>query len=239
MATATMDLITEPRVHRWTREEYYKMGEAGMFEGKHVELIEGEVIDRYEDPDPRVHLWTREEYYRMAEIGLFQGKRVELLEGQVIEMSAMKSPHATAVTLTAEALRTAFGQGWFVRVQAPLAIAMGMGADPEPDLAVIEGEVRDYKDMHPKTADLVVEVSDTTLRYDRKRKASFYARAWIDDYWIVNLKQRRLEVFRNPVPDALAPVGFKYRDKQIFKAGETVAPLAKPGAVMAVADLLP
>jgi len=235
MVTTTIELTTEPKVHRWTLEEYYKMADAGLFRGKHVELIEGEVIDK--DDVPRVHLWTRREYYRLAEIGLFEGKRVELIEGQVIEMSAMKSLHATAVTLAAEALRKAFGEGWFVRVQAPLAI--GGPTDPEPDIAVIEGDVRDYKGAHPKNADLVVEVSDTTLTYDRKRKASLYARAWIEDYWILNLNRRQLEVFHNPIADALASAGFKYRDRQIFKAGESVSPLAKLEVAIAVADLLP
>lgn len=230
-----VELIVEPHVHRWTREEYYKMGDAGLFFGKHVELIEGQIIDK--EDVPRVYLWTREEYYRMAEIGLFEGKRVELIEGQVIEMSAMKSPHVTGVTLAAEVLRVAFGEEWFVRVQAPLAI--GVGGDPEPDIAVIAGSIRDYKDEHPKNADLVVEVSDTTLKYDRKRKASLYARAWIDEYWIINLKQRQLEVFRDPITDARAPLGFKYANRQIFKEGETVSPEAKPEAVIAVADLLP
>jgi Uma2 family endonuclease len=229
----------DPKVHLWTREEYYKMADAGLFSQKHVELIAGQVLERYEDPDPRPYLWTREEYYRMLEIGLFEGKRVELIEGQVIEMSAMKSPHATALRLVSEALRPVFANECFLSIQSPLRMTLGTEADPEPDVAVIEGNIRDYTNEHPSTAWLVVEISETTLRYDRGRKASLYARAMIEEYWIVNLKQRQLEAYRHSIQDALAPLGFKYRDNQILKAGETVSPMMKPDAVVAVADLLP
>jgi Uma2 family endonuclease len=233
------DVEEEPKVHLWTRDEYYKMADAGLFFQKHVELIEGQVLERYEDPDPRPYLWTRDDYYRMLEVGLFEGKRVELIEGQVIEMSAMKSPHATALSLVAEALRPVFADECFIRVQSPLRMTLGTEADPEPDIALIEGNIRDYANEHPSTAWLVVEISETTLKYDRNRKASIYARAMIDEYWIVNLKQRQLEVYRHSTQDAIAPLGFKYRDKLILKAGDTVSPMMKPEAVIAVADLLP
>jgi len=240
MATPQVQFTVEPQaphIHKWTCEEYHELAEAGLFNEKHVELIEGEIIDK--DGAPRAHLWTRDEYYRMGEIGLFRDRRVELIEGQVIEMSALGSPHVTAVTLATQTLRDAFGSGWVVRVQAPLNIRMGMGADPEPDIAVVEGDIRDYKDEHPQTADLLVEIADSSVKYDRQRKGSLYARAWVEDYWIVNLKKRQLEVYRNPITDATAPFGFKYRDKLIFKQGDSVSPLAKPDASIAVADLLP
>lgn len=240
MATAQVQIIVKPEtphVHQWTCEEYHKMAEASLFNGQRVELIEGEIIDK--ESLPRVHLWTRAEYYRMGKIGLFRDKRVELIEGQVIDMSAMGSPRVTAVMLATRAVGNAFGEGWAVRVQAPLKITLGMGADPEPDVAVVEGDIRDCKNEHPQTAALLIEVADTSVKYDRQRKGSLYARAWIDDYWIINLKKRQLEVYRNPITDALAPFGFKYRDKAIFKEGDSVAPLAKPDSLIAVADLLP
>lgn len=233
------DIEDEPKVHLWTREEYYKMADAGLFFEKHVELIEGQVLERYEDPDPRPYLWTREEYYRMLEIGLFEGKHVEFIEGQIIEMSAMKSPHATALRLVAEALRPVFADECFLSIQSPLRMTLGTQADPEPDVAVIHGNIRDYVNEHPSTAWLVVEISETTLRYDRNRKASIYARAMIDEYWILNLKHKQLEVYRYSIQDALAPLGFKYRDKLILKSGDSVSPLTKSEAKIAVADLLP
>src|SRR5688572_18115832 len=111
--------------------------------------------------EPLVHLWTCDEYFKMAAIGLFDQKRVELLEGQVIEMSPMGSLHVTAVTLAADLLRAAFPSGWVVRVQGPL-MTSAIGA-PEPDVALVQGHARDYKDSHPTTAALIIEVADSSL----------------------------------------------------------------------------
>lgn len=187
--------------------------------------------------EPRAHLWTRGEYYKMAEAGLFEGRHVELIEGQVIEMSPMGSLHATAVALTARALEKAFGQGYFVRWQIPLAASEI--SEPEPDVAVIAGDVRDYREAHPTTAFLIVEIADTSLAYDRTHKASVYAKAGIADYWVVNLIDRQLEVRRNPLPDAAQPFGFGYADVKILSAADSISPLSMPQATVAVADLLP
>lgn len=180
--------------------------------------------------EPQVHLWTRDEYLKMAEIGLFEGRRVELIEGQIIDMTPMGSEHITCITLADDALRKAFGTGYFIRIQGPLDL--GELSEPEPDLAVITGHVRDYRESHPTTAALLIEVSDTTLTYDRRNKASLYAKARIRDYWIINLNDRQLEVYRNPTNDT-------YMDRQIVKADGTITPLAAPQSVIAVADLLP
>ncbi len=185
---------------------------------------------------PRVHQWTRDEFYKMDEAGLFDGKRVELIEGQVIEMSAIYGPHATAVTLADETLREIFGRGWVVRVQNPLSFET---SDPQPDVAVIVGKARDFRDTHPATAALIIEVADSSLIYDRNYKSSLYAKAGIADYWIVNLQDEWLEVHRRPIANAKAQFGFSYADIRIFKAGDNVSPLAKPKAMIAVADLLP
>ena len=187
--------------------------------------------------EPRIHQWTRDEYYKMAEAGLFDGKHVELIEGQVIEMSPMGSPHITAVTLVGDVLRQVFMVGYFVRVQGPLDC--GELSEPEPDVAVIVGNVRDYTDAHPTTAALVVEVADTSLAYDRTTKASLYAKAGTADYWIVNLIERRLEVYRHPTIDAAQPYGFGYAEITVFTATDNVAPLAMPQALIAVAEVLP
>src|SRR6185503_17019182 len=99
------------------------------------------------DP-PQVHQWTRDEYYKMAEAGLFAGKHVELIEGRIIEMSPMGSVHATSVSLAGDALRSVISQGFFTRSQMPLDL--GQLSEPEPDIAVITGEARDYTNAHPK-----------------------------------------------------------------------------------------
>lgn len=186
---------------------------------------------------PRPHRWTREEYYKMGEEGFFQDQRVELIEGEVIEMSPVYAPHATSVTATAEVLRAVFGKGWVIREEKPLGL--GINSDPEPDVAVVAGKLGDFKDAHPTTAALVIEVADSSLSYDRTQKASLYAKAGITDYWIVNLQERQIEVHRRPIVDANARFGFGYADKMIFKEGDSVKPLAKPKASIAVADLLP
>ena len=112
--------------------------------------------------------------------------------------------------------------------------------EPEPDVSVVQGTERDYIGTgHPTTAMLIVEVSDTTLRYDRGTKASLYAKHGIADYWIVNLEDGRVEVHRQPVADAKARFRMRYDNVTIHQKGEFVAPLAMPAARVAVSDLLP
>jgi Uma2 family endonuclease len=187
---------------------------------------------------PQVRHWTREEYLRMAEAGIFApGERVELIEGEIIAMTPQKSPHAAAIWLAQEALRLAFGTGFHVRSQLPLTL--GPNSEPEPDAAVVRGTARDYVDSHPTKAILVVEVADTTLEFDRGRKAAMYARVGIPEYWIVNLPERVLEVYRDPDPLPDRPAEHAYRSIRRLGPPDTVAPLSSPGAHVRVADLLP
>jgi Uma2 family endonuclease len=185
--------------------------------------------------EPARRLWTREEYYRMADLGLFHGQRTELIGGEVIVLSPQKHRHYAAKDKAAEQLKIAFGEGYWVREQGP--VQCGDFSEPEPDVSVVSGTRDDYTD-HPTHAVLVVEVSDKTLRFDRTRKASLYARSGFPEYWIVNLIDRVLEVYRSPVDDDSQPFGARYADVQRFAPGQTVAPLEKPDAAIAVADLL-
>lgn len=178
-----------------------------------------------------LYRWTREEYYQLADQGFFPpDKRVELIDGVIYEMSPQKSPHATGILIVTEALRAAFPQGHQIRVQLPLAL--DDHSEPEPDLAVVAGGPRDYVEDHPETAVLIVEVSHRSSFHDRERKRSRYARSAIPEYWIVDVAGKQLEVYRNPGEGG-------YQTRLILKAGDTVSPLASPGAVIAVADLLP
>ncbi len=183
----------------------------------------------------KIHRWTKDEYYKLAELGFFQEKRVELIDGEIIEMAPMKSPHATSVSLLNSELRKFFDKGFNVRSQLPLSF--GKANEPEPDLAIVKGEIRDYAKSHPKKAELVVEVSDATLSYDRNRKASLYAENKIQDYWILNLNGRCLEVYRKPKKDK--KIGFIYSERTIFTEEDTVSPLADPKAKIKIADILP
>lgn len=185
---------------------------------------------------PQTYLWTCEQFHALGEEGFFDGQRAILMEGEIIAMPPMKAPHQTAVSLAAEAARTAFGTGFFVREQGPFDI--GEATDPEPDVAVVAGTIRDFATGHPSHSALIIEVSDATLAYDRLQKASLYAKAGVADYWIVNVKARQIEVHRQPVEDAAQPFGFGYADVTVHGAEAVVQPLAAPRPV-AVAALLP
>ena len=106
-------------------------------------------------------------------------------------------------------------------------------------VAIIAGDLRDYKDAHPTTAILIVEVAEALLAYDRTEKASLYAKAGIQDYWVLNLINRRLEVRRTPIVDPTQPFGSGYASLTILTETDFVTPLAMPQAKIAVADLLP
>ncbi len=189
----------------------------------------------FENESVKVRLWTRDEYYKMAELGFFHGKRVELIEGEIIEMLPMKSPHTTGISLAGEILRGVFADGFVIRVQAPLSFS-GI-TEPEPDVAVVKGKIRDFTDAHPKTAELIVEVSDATLRYDRTKKAALYAKNKIQEYWILNVKNRSLEVYHRSIRDK--KLGFIYTEIQILTEKDAVAPLVAPEAKIKIADILP
>jgi Uma2 family endonuclease len=184
-------------------------------------------------------LWTREEFERAGELGLFKpGERLELIEGEIIrKVAPMKTPHASGIRAVNEALEAVFLEGYVVSVQLPFAL--GKRNEPEPDISVLTGHWRDYVKEHPSTALLIVEVADTTLHFDRTRKAAVYARAGILDYWIVNLQDRMLEVHREPGPMTDQPLGYHYRSITRLTEMDTVSPLAMPNASIAVADLLP
>ena len=182
--------------------------------------------------------WTRLEYQKMGDAGVFlPGERVELIDGEILEVTPQKSRHATVVTLVGDALRIAFASGFHVRIQLPLAL--DPYSEPEPDVAVIVGSPRDYRESHPTSAVLVVEVADTSLEHDRKRKGSLYARSGLSDYWVLNLLDRCLEVYRDPIPDAAAPYGWRYRTVQRFGAADVICPIASSNARVRVEDLLP
>jgi len=186
----------------------------------------------------RTRRWTRKEYERLVELGIIRDDEpIELIGGQLIVAEPKGSPHATAVELTAQALRVAFGPGWAVRAQNP--IALDDESEPEPDVLVVPGTLRDYRDAHPSSAALVVEVSETTLAFDRRHKASLYARAGVADYWIVNLVDRRLEVHRHPIADSSAEFGWRYAGVTILSLDASVSPLARPDAAVPVSALFP
>jgi Uma2 family endonuclease len=162
---------------------------------------------------------------------------VELIDGDIVTVTPQKSRHATAVRLTEIALRHAFGEHVDVRTQLPLAL--DPASEPEPDVAVVTGSPRDYRDAHPATALLIVEVADASLLFDRTTKTSLYARGGIADYWLLNLVEEVVEVYRNPQRSTDAPPGWHFAAVERYGPQDRVAPLARPDRLIAVQDLLP
>jgi Uma2 family endonuclease len=177
-----------------------------------------------------IHRWTRKNYERMAIEGLFApDARVELIDGIVYDKAPQSAPHVSGVHRTLKALERVFPDS-YIRVHAPLALADD--SEPEPDLAVIQGTILDYAVEHPTTALLVVEIADSSLAHDQGLKIRLYARCGIPEAWLLNVPAKTLEVYRDPVEDV-------YRTRQILRTGETVSPLVRPEAQIAVSDLFP
>ena len=169
---------------------------------------------------PSAHRFTRDEYHRMAEAGLFRDERVELLDSEIITMSPKSSGHAFAVSRLMQLLVRKLGSTAIVRIQDP--IVLDDWSEPEPDVAVCDLVRDDYRHAHPRADQirLVIEVAESSLAYDRTRKARAYATAEIPEYWIVDLVDRRVEILsgldretqcyrecRNALPGDSLPLG--------------------------------
>jgi Uma2 family endonuclease len=183
--------------------------------------------------------FTRAQYYEMGARGFFEGKRVELLFGEVVEMSPISWAHALAVGLVADALALAFPTGFWFNFQQPFSVPGGTpGSEPQPDVAVIPGTKRAYTD-HPTVAALLVEVADTSLATDTTTKAELYATGGIADYWVLDLDNRQLHVFRDPQPLPAGLGATTYRTHLTLAPTDHISPLAAPAASILVSDLLP
>ena len=181
---------------------------------------------------PQVRRWTQAEYHQAAELGWFIGQRVELINGEVIEMAPQKDAHAFALRLAASAMNRRCGAALTVLVQMPLNF--GPRSEPEPDIAVVRGGLREVT-SHPTTAELVIEISDTTLAYDRGIKAALYAQNGVGEYWIVNLVDRQVEVFRR----AAGAQSIESFDSAMIVRSGTITPATLSFDPVEVAELLP
>lgn len=186
---------------------------------------------------PQPHRWTLTEYRRLGETGLFTDKRSMLLHGVLYVMAHPKPPHNLSLGLTDDWLRTVFTADFHVRNQT--ALDVGPDSDPGPDLAVVPGSRRDYPDRQATAAVLVVEVADSSLFLDTTTKAELYATAGVPDYWVIDLENRKLLVFRDPAPLPEGLGATAYRARTEHGPDEVVSPLAAPTSVVKVADLLP
>jgi Uma2 family endonuclease len=179
--------------------------------------------------------FSLDHYEHMVETGAFTGKyqkRVELLRGELCMMSPIGASHSHIVTLLTDwsyhvVPRTDLG----IRVQNPIRIPIG-DSEPEPDLAWVHR--KEYSDHHPGPEEvlLVIEVADSSLETDRTEKLSIYAEAGIADYWIVNLMDKQIEVYRQPLEQT-------YRSRNIYREDDAVSPLALPSAEITPSQLFP
>lgn len=188
-----------------------------------------------DQPPPPKH-WTKAEYYALVEQGVFENQRVSLFRGELIEMAPMGNQHAVCVMKSTSVLSKLSGAGnYFLRVQLPFD---GPGQSvPEPGFAVCTNQ-QAFTQPHPKTAVLIIEVSDSSIDHDRD-KALEYAAAGVPEYWIIDLTDRCVEIYRNPVPDRSALLGFRYPPPTVLKADQFISAQALAGAQIRISDLLP
>lgn len=192
------------------------------------------------DAIPTLPVWrlSVEQYHDMIAAGILtDDDPVELLEGWLVPKMPKNPQHRLSAQLTREAFARILPPGWFVDAQEPITT---QDSEPEPDVTIIRGERRHYRDRHPGPDDvaLVVEVADATLQRDRTAKRKLYARAGIPTYWIVNLVDNQLEVYAEPHGAADQA---DYRDHRIYRDSDE-APVILEGrevARLAVRDLLP
>jgi Uma2 family endonuclease len=172
-------------------------------------------------------------YFDLVRQGVLdEDDRVELLDGVIVAEPPMDPPHATGITMVAEALRSAVGARALIRIQSPFIA--GLHSAPEPDVAVVSGGPADYLDHHPSSALLVVEVSQSSLKQDRLSKSRIYAGAQVPEYWIVNLRDDCVEVSR--APDSLGRV---CGECTVVRHGARLVVPGLAGMSVAVDDLLP
>ena len=190
-------------------------------------------LSPYENTPGRIR-FTRAQCETMRECGILEG-RYELIDGEIISKTRQKPPHRKALIFLHQWLISVFG---FLSVQTQATIDIGDADpehnDPDPDAAVTIEPTTFYSDRNPGPADLllVCEVSDSTVRFDKTKKAALYALAGIQEYWIVDIPQRQLLIFREP-----SVAG--YRQLTVCDADQQAATLARPDSPVRVADLLP
>jgi Uma2 family endonuclease len=173
--------------------------------------------------------FTADEYERLVELGIFgENERLELIDGDIVEMTPIGNGHAVCTANLNELFVLGLGKRALVWGNGPARVAID--SVPEPDLALLRR--RSYKTGSPRPTDvlLIVEVADSSLRYDRTTKLRLYSRAGIAEYWIVGVEGEWIEVHRSPEGD-------RYREQRRAGRGESLAPAAFPDLVVSVDDV--
>lgn len=184
-------------------------------------------------PATRDRLFSVAEYHRMSDKGILKpDERTELVDGHIISMAAKKPPHSIVNQLAGDYLKQVLSGQAVVRTQEP--VHLNAKSEPEPDIAVVQLPLTRYTDHHPYPEEvfLLIEVADTTLNFDRKRKAVSYARAGIADYWVIDVKGEQVFVFREP--------GAKtYQQETVCDRDATLTLLAFPDVPVKVQNFFP
>ena len=185
-------------------------------------------------PAPKItkRRFSVKEYYLMAEAGILSPRdRVELIDGEIVQMAAISSRHAGCVTYLSNTLLPMLGRRVIVRVQNP--VRLSERSEPEPDVALLRPRADAYRDAHPgpDEALLIVEVSHSTVEYDRDVKTPLYADAGIPELWLVNLDEDYIEGLSDPD-------GAGYRARRRYARGERIAPALLPDAALDVSEIL-
>ena len=177
--------------------------------------------------------WTVEEYHHLSELGILESsERTELITGKIVLMTAKGTPHVLTLRLLASSLEKSLDGSVLVSTQEP--IKLDDFSEPEPDLAIVKGTMFDYADHHPRAEDvyLVVEIADSTLKKDCEVKDKLYARSNIADYWVIDVKNRQVHIFRTPTATG-------YASHLILFESEIISPLAFPSIIIPISSILP
>ena len=169
----------------------------------------------------RKKLFTIDEYHKLVDLGFFaENDRLELIRGEIVEMAPKRTPHSVCNSILFGELYKMLSEQANIRGQEP--ITLPSNSEPEPDVVIAKKKDDNYLSAHPTVEDiiLVIEISDSTLKYDRETKVSLYAEAGINNYWIINLVDRNLEVYTNPFSSDKNKFG--YRNKSIILPNEEI-----------------
>lgn len=192
----------------------------------------GNIMNVLERASTQVRLINVQEYHRMADVGILGAEeRVELIEGQIWQMAAKGAGHSAAVTRCDRMLRKVLGDRVLVRLQDP--IQLDKYSEPEPDIAVVASDPLDYENNHPTPEQvyLLIEVADTTIKRDLELKSLLYAKAGIIEYWVLEVINRQINIFRDPSPNG-------YLSKSVVADGDSISLLAFGDYEIVVSDLI-
>jgi Uma2 family endonuclease len=187
---------------------------------------------------PMLRRFTIDEYHRMIDQGVFaENENCELIDGLVVVKMAKNPPHESTLQRMLAILFRIIPAGWGLRPQQAITLS---GSEPEPDITIVRGDDVPYRDRHPNPDDvgLLIEISDSSLEYDRGKKLALYARDRISEYWIVNLVDSVVEVYTRPSGPTAEPAYSSHLD---FARGDAFALVldGKEIVSLSVSELLP